>query len=830
MNIFESIVDWRDVSALNEVLISAYTFAEAFNSFSCARLFDGYSSDPSFSEEPVIVGKSYYTRSLIEEFKSRLGTGIERNATPLLSLLSDTSPNALEITNLRAVADHLLASPDLPPLPRITELHPSLFAARQGQSIFLSTRRPSFQSVPLGKVRAIFSDEIFDPIDICRSLLARVTEGRDSELFGDFLIQRFLRSEFRLRFRPETKYVVPVVVRAFNEIFYGEPEATWGRSSFRSSLLNTDYFISILTDCLRAEFSDYAKIDIQRSVACFFLFFRFCRTLRVRYFRFTAQALEGHQGLFGDSSVVKGQSLGSLRKLEHGYFLNRVFGSLSEISGLNFVFRGGILPRTDSGRSLVLLGPAGSGKTSFALQKLCGIAARGGLAVYFSFEERFELLVDRIVMFGLRNGDEFEVVGPPQDPFAELDRLSREDSKKGVLVLFGFGQAEDFDLMEIITRLSELDFWKWRAIAIDSVNALELRINKKSLDSNKMRPALQGLVEGIENGNFLGVIISEESGHRIEELEYIADTIIHFGFGSGDRSRWIEIGKCRTQNYHGGRHLLRLIEGEGIKIIPSLGAVRSALRRRTFGTLRREYMIKLGKNFESVDIAGIREKSATLVLSSKGVSLNRKILDLALMPLVGGHGEERAQRSARVRGPRSVLVISFKTPEARLLEVIRNSPEVQKQWDGIPRKVIRWFSPGETMEGAQVVWEISDHIKKARRSAAPIERILFLDAESVARALPSVGNEDLFWLTLFQLLGVEAVASFWGFNMEDVREEEVLHHLDIVRSQVDYVLRLESDEPKAEDSVKIVVEKLPPPPQDPATVQADESEGAEMSG
>jgi KaiC/GvpD/RAD55 family RecA-like ATPase len=468
----------------------------------------------------------------------------------------------------------------------------------------------------------------------------------------------------------------------------------------------------------------------------------------------------------------------------------------------------------------VLLGPAGSGKTSFALQKLCGVAARGGLAVYFSFEERFELLVDRIVMFRLRYGDEFEVIGPPKDPFVELERLMKQPTPKGVLVLFSFNQTEDFSLTDILKQLSEMRTWKWRAAAIDSINALELRAGRKGEAQERMRPALQELVDVTEGGGFLGVLISEESGHRIEELEYIGDTIIRFGLGSGDRSRWLEICKCRSQNYHGGRHLFRLIEGEGINITPSLGAIRSALRRRTFGTLRHDYVIATPENWRVTGLGdGIRDKSASLFLTHGNDRLKQALFEMVLTPLMSSVEKRKEKENSRgvERGPRSVLVVSFRTPEARFLEVVHGNSELQKRWNGTQRKVVRWFSPGETIVGEQVVWEIWDHIKKARRSGAPIDRILFVDVESVTRALPSVGREDLFWLTLFQLLGVEAVTSFWGFDMEYSREDKGGRDLDIIRSQVDYVLRFEEkgdqskEEGEARSSLKVTVEKAPPP-------------------
>ena len=319
---------------------------------------------------------------------------------------------------------------------------------------------------------------------------------------------------------------------------------------------------------------------------------------------------------------------------------------------------------------------------------------------------------------------------------------------------------------------------------------------------------------------FLGVLISEESGHRIEELEYVGDTIIRFGLGAGDRSRWLEICKCRSQNCHSGRHLFRLIEGEGVNITPSLGAIRSSLRRQAFGALSHDYVIAPPEGWEIIEIGdGIRDKSASLFLSRGDVHLTQVLFEMMAAPLRLS-AERRGEGSSRnakgvTRVPRSVLVVSFRTPESRLLESIYGNSSLERRWTAL-RKKIRWFSPGEAIVGEQVVWEIWDHIKRARRSGAPIDRILFVDVESVARALPAVGKEDLFWLTLFQLLGVEAVTSFWGFDMERGRDNG--RDLDIIRSQVDYVLIVDKKEARSvasggevKEVLRLIAEKAPPP-------------------
>jgi hypothetical protein len=106
---------------------------------------------------------------------------------------------------------------------------------------------------------------------------------------------------------------------------------------------------------------------------------------------------------------------------------------------------------------------------------------------------------------------------------------------------------------------------------------------------------------------------------------------------------------------------------------------------------------------------------------------------------------------------------------------------------------VRWFSPGETITGDEVVWEIWQQIQRARRQGLSIERIVFDAIENAPIALPSVAKEPLFWTTLLQMISAEAITTFLGISLEnDHRQSGTDNLMYTLRSEADYVLRVGS--------------------------------------
>jgi hypothetical protein len=107
----------------------------------------------------------------------------------------------------------------------------------------------------------------------------------------------------------------------------------------------------------------------------------------------------------------------------------RVFGAQLSIDGLSAIFQGGLVPLPGLGRSWLLAGGTGEGKSTMALALAADTARRGRIAVFISYDERIETVRERLVAFQLLDHNRFSVV--TREGFeASLDDLGRRATSR----------------------------------------------------------------------------------------------------------------------------------------------------------------------------------------------------------------------------------------------------------------------------------------------------------------------------------------------------------------------------------------------------------------
>lgn len=638
----------------------------------------------------------------------------------------------------------------------------------------------------------LFWEEALDPILVIQNLLMTIIDTQDVEN-ANFYLQRWLRRKFAIRYDDLTKYSISRVARQVNKLFYsrGVPSRDEIHVA-RSTSLGLQLFIHQILSVL--EEAGGKEENNQRLSLGIYLFLRFCRVLRCRYFWPAPLDAEGAQSPWLEK-ITETQCVSALRPAEYSYLLARMFGAITDIPGLTFVFRGGVLPRPESGRTMLVLGPPGAGKTVFALQKLVSIASRGGLSIYFSFEESYELIFDRLVTFGFVDYSKFDIKGAGKEA-GELVRIFRQKHLgRGLLILYGNERREGFDLPAVIRKIADAAndcLWKWRALAVDSVNAIEA-LPQDGIAGNGLRTTLNKLINTIEDQSFLGVVLGEKDREGYESLPYLADTVIELGFYESKRMRWIEVNKCRSQNFHPGCHPCRITEGKGLRIYPSLPAIQSSLRRRMNSTLSAHRVLKLEHDLKTKDgeVVKIHEKSSVLLCGAENSGKTRYALELAQASLErhdSGLSLAKAfwkhPTNQALEEPSSALVINFRTTERRFRQNLVAS-SLHGWWTRLKYQRTRWYSPGENVAPAQVVADVWNYIKESRRQGAPLQRIVFDELESAEHVLPMLQREPLFWGTLLQLVNTEAITAIFVVGGKDYKKSKVFNELKI---GVDYIV------------------------------------------
>jgi len=645
------------------------------------------------------------------------------------------------------------------------------------------------------RVPLIYWDEALHPISTLQAFLMDVLG--ESLYSADHYIQSWLRHDFDLHYEQTLKYRLIDVCERFNSLFYGSPSPSHQEFHTRKAATVDLFLVFQEVARILSENSEHPKsgpgnTSLRRAMGIY-LFFRFCRQLRCRYQWLDVDSVQESSSLQGErlllvrDTIGQGPCVSALRPLEPTYFQTRMFGALSTIPGLNDVLRGGVLPRAASGRTFTVIGSPGAGKTVLALQVMADIARQGRLAVYFSMEESYDSIIDRLATFKLYDPEKFEVVVAGQDLAETLRKFHEAQPRRGLLVLYNEESTDGtYDLSTAIQGIAQAAgaLWKWRALTIDSLNALEFNAGTPYIGR---RLDLQALIRAIEDSRFLGIVLSERGSSEFDVFNYLSDTVVELSVDDETRARWFEIKKCRTQDYHAGKHQFRIVDGGGVRIYPSLSARMSSLRRRQRTTLSEKKLIPFPDRWESrLGLKGLQEKSSTLIWGPSGSGKTVLMLQLATAPAQVLH-EERSKRRLRPQPPTNVLLLTFRTSELNVLQALRHHEDLYSRWKEIRKTRIRWFSPGSNLSGDQIISELWGYIHESRREGTPLDRILFDEAEMAEDVLPRLKSDHLFWPTLFELVATEAITSFFVAG-DDPRGSTVVDRLG---SSMDYILHLE---------------------------------------
>jgi KaiC/GvpD/RAD55 family RecA-like ATPase len=368
--------------------------------------------------------------------------------------------------------------------------------------------RTAAASIELQK--SLYISERVNAVETAHDFLIHVVRVRPNS--ANHYIQQWLKKTFDLSYTTSFKYRLATIVWKFNELFYGVATPSRQEGSQRSTTVSVGLLLDEIATILshaqpgeptRGQREESKSEDVEKVALGIYFFLRVCNVLSCRFHwpdeRSTPEeVVPGQRTLsskpgkiirgedqawttFWESPYVR-QCVDALYPLEYSYFQTRIFGALSGIPGLNNVFRGGLLPHVEDGRTFVVQGPPGSGKTAFALHMMADMAYRGRIAFYFSLEESYDTIRDRLVTFNLLDDDKFEVWQGGEDTLDTLkDRLNTSDNNKDFLgkgLLFLYGHHGSFDLLETIAKIADvLDGTTnrrglWRALTIDGVSAL----------------------------------------------------------------------------------------------------------------------------------------------------------------------------------------------------------------------------------------------------------------------------------------------------------------------------------------------------------------------
>lgn len=235
--------------------------------------------------------------------------------------------------------------------------------------------------------------------------------------------------------------------------------------------------------------------------------------------------------------------------------MNRV---KTNIPGFDELIEGGL----PEGRSFLVSGGTGTGKTIFATQFLINGAKLGEPGIYVTLDERPELIREDMLRFGwnLRQMEDQQLIKIIDGTTAKIGIPSDEE-----FTLPATGFDLDKLLLEIMKAIKKI---KAKRVVVDSIPALGLNFQSE----HEIRKAILKLVYLLSRAGVTTMMTTEvnEDSKQYGKYgveEYVADGVIilhYMGIGT-QSNRTLHIRKMRATKHSEDLHPLKITES-GMKI------------------------------------------------------------------------------------------------------------------------------------------------------------------------------------------------------------------------------------------------------------------------
>jgi KaiC/GvpD/RAD55 family RecA-like ATPase len=434
------------------------------------------------------------------------------------------------------------------------------------------------QLTKIGLVRTdgAFSPQALHPLAVARKLLGGLRP--DADLL--YYLRRNLRDKWRCTLAPQTARFFHLLSSAAN----ASPNSLVDKKPWYRLPALRLYLRDILVG------DQMSEEEATRATALFLETCLVVRYLRLHYTRIDLVAFRSTD-------------------FDAEFLLANLFGLPTSINGFDELFGGGGLMFAEDppegggvpfkGRTSLIIGRFGTGKSLLSLQLAVEVARKGGLAYVVPLEQSARECLYTLESMRLLQKDGSMDVATEWKRAAQL--LARPE-RGALIILSGEKRGYEDFLSALKQSAAGARGYRLRLLIADPINSV-VRGNQNSVA--ELRTQMMESLETIENAGTNVLFVAEEGTRESGELLFeqnIADTVMHLSLRErfGYVHRIFEITKSRLQREHRGEHPFSILPGSGVHIYPSPAAITARIRPRQV------------RPPENTDVFGLRSLDAVL--------------------------------------------------------------------------------------------------------------------------------------------------------------------------------------------------------------------------
>ena len=452
------------------------------------------------------------------------------------------------------------------------------------------------------------------------------------------------------------------------------------------------------------------------------------------------------------------------------FLLGNLFGLPTGIQGFDDLFGGGGLMLAEGvhnvttdklkGRTILVIGRFGTGKSLLSLQLAVEVARKGGFAWLMPLEQSAEeCLYSLEAMRALPNDQSVEIITKHTHLKEFLEKKSGIGESKGVLVILtSIKDSFDDFWADFAASAKRMQDYPIRLISVDPINSVS-RVHNPN--TTELRAKTLERIKEIEDTGTNILLVAEEGSENDEELLFeqnIADTVIHLSLidRHGFAQRYLEIKKSRLQREQRGKHPFSITAGTGIRINLSTAAVSRRIRPRSVRAPGKEISYGLDTFDKILGKDGITAGDV-IVFQGTGGSFKTP---LGMFFLLGSdwdlsHQEVRARKNYS-------LLISARDDETTIRHMLSRD-FIQEHWlennTKAPEDIIIQPIPKGYINPSIIIQLIEDVFNNVRLQGNSIDRVMVDNIAHWEISCPFVREDATFADTLVDFLRRQRVST-----------------------------------------------------------------------